>query len=96
MSEIFGKATTKSKILLIVSKHPDLTGKEILVALKRNSGKKLTYQAIHKALQELAKNQILLKKNKKYSLNKAWLKKIKKQIDHLAETLNLIKQDSAV
>lgn len=90
MSEIFGKPSTKSKILLIVSKHPGFTGKEILTALKKSSRKKLTAQAVYKTLQELAKDQILLKKDKKYSINQAWLKKIKKQVDGLAEALDLI------
>lgn len=96
MAEIFGKTSTKNKILLIISKRPAITGKEIFVAFKRNSRKKLTAQAVYKTLQELANDRVLLKKNKRYSINKAWLKKIKKQADHLAENINLTSQATAI
>ncbi|MDO8634326.1 MAG: hypothetical protein Q7K34_03475, partial [archaeon] len=79
MNDIFGKTSTKNKIVLIISKRPGLTGKEISVAIKRNSRKRLTAQAVYKTLQELANVRVLLKKNKKYSINKDWVKKIKKQ-----------------
>lgn len=96
LNEVFCKENTKNEILSILSKASNLTGLEIFLILRKNFGKKLTYQAIHKALQELVNAEILAKENKKYFINSNWLKKLKKQVDSLAEALDPTKHAATI
>lgn len=96
IDQFFCKENTKNQIILALSRQPNLTGLEVFLVIRKSFGKKLTYQAIHKALQELANEQILLKEDKKYFINANWLKKIKKQVDSLVESLNLIRHSAQV
>lgn len=50
-----------------------------------NQQSKVTYQAIHKDLQELVKEKIVKKKKNEYAINKKTIKKLKQKIKELEE-----------
>ena len=65
-----------------------LTSKEIFNSLKKEHGFNGTYQAIHKTLNLLAEEKIIEKKDqKKYSLNRTWVKNLKNTASYLEDHL---------
>ena len=76
--------TTKERIIEILAIRPLLTSIQIHSELKQ-SGKRLSTQAVHKMLQEMVNAGILIKKNTQYSLNGEWVKKLKQKVVALEE-----------
>src|SRR3989338_6355575 len=73
---IIGSSPTKESIIKILSEKWPLTAKKIHNILKKDYSLSLTYQATHKSLTELTKNNILEKSKQGYSLNKEWIKNL--------------------
>src|SRR3989344_1038038 len=73
---IIGSSPTKESIIKILSEKWPLTAKKIHNILKKDYSLSLTYQATHKSLTELTKNNILEKTKQGYSLNKEWIKNL--------------------
>jgi len=77
--------SVKDIILNILFSEQSLTARKIYSSIKKNFGKNITYQAAYKALSELTKQGVLIKKEFDYSLNKEW-------IDNIGETIEKIKK----
>jgi len=65
--------STKSIIIKALTANQELTNIQLQRIIKRDFGKKITYQAIRQALTELVQDGILNKKEKLYSINPAWV-----------------------
>ena len=74
---IFPGKSTKSLIIGILSKNWPLSLKEIHSSIKRLEPKKLTYQAVFKAVNELVEEKVIIKNGKEYLINKEWINEIK-------------------
>ncbi|MBN2126919.1 MAG: hypothetical protein JW703_00840 [Candidatus Diapherotrites archaeon] len=68
--------STKSAIITVLGQEFPLTAKEIHNRLKHEFGLNLTYQSVHKSLNELIEDKIIEKEELKYKLNSNWIKKI--------------------
>ena len=80
-----GAATTKDKVIQILSSAPTLTAKQIHNRLTREHALSNTYQATHKALKQMMGEGVLLKTAAAYYLNPQWVENYKKQAEQLAE-----------
>lgn len=72
-------AARNSKELLIsaLSEKWPQTLKELFSNVKKNYGKNITYQAVHKALRLLLKEKIVIHENSAYKLDLSWIKQNK-------------------
>ncbi len=77
------KSSTRELIINILSMRSNLTGKEISNTLKKEFSKSVTYQAVHKELKALLGERMLLKDDKRYSLNPKWVEKISDYVSGL-------------
>ncbi len=68
---------TKSAIIELVSKGCPLTLRQIFYSLNNKYSLGLTYQAVHKSLQELVKLEVITRDKEGYKLNYEWIKKVK-------------------
>lgn len=71
------KNSIRDCIVSILSKKWPLTAKKIYNILKKEFCLGVTYQAVHKSLLQLKEEKVIIAKNKEYSLNADWIKKIK-------------------
>ncbi len=65
---------TKEKIIELLSSEWPLTAKKIFHNVSKSIS--ITYQAVHKSLQELIQNKILEKTKEGYQISKEWIKNI--------------------
>lgn len=70
--------STKDLIISVLSKKWPLSAKEIYNILQREYGAEVTYQAVHKILNELQEEKILEKNGKSYQINKEWIGQVRK------------------
>ena len=71
---LFGSnGSTKSLILKILSEEWPLSAKEVFNRVKKNSKEPISYQAVHKCLQELVLETIAEKSEKGYLLSLNWI-----------------------
>jgi len=83
LEPLLDKKSTKKIILdLLIEKQPQ-TLKELYSSIKKQ--KDISYQATHKAVQDMESEKIIQKNNNKLSINQAW-------IDGISNTINSIKQ----
>jgi len=75
--------STKDNIIKIISQKQPLSAKEIHNRLKREYAATVSYQAAHKMLGEMMKEEILKKNGEGYKINKEWIQKIKKYSENL-------------
>ena len=68
--------SVKDLIIIILADHWPLTLKEIHNHLKKNYSINVSYQAVHKTINELKNKNILDKNRKEYQLNIGWIKSI--------------------
>ena len=66
--------TVKDKVTFILTYKFPLSIKELKIELKDKQNLNVSYQAIHKVILELLKLGIITQENKKYMLNKEWVK----------------------
>jgi hypothetical protein len=69
----FSGSCVKDFIVSTLTEEWPLTAKKIYYKLKKNNKARVTYQAVFKALQELAKEGILTKKDMNYEINLSWV-----------------------
>ncbi len=81
----FGESlSTKDLIISNLIDEWPLTAKQLFNRLSKQGGQKVTYQAVHKMLVQLAKEEIVVKQGSGYYLSKEWIEKIKKFSDNLS------------
>ena len=68
-----GGGGTKDHIISILSQEWPLSTKEIKSRISKQFSGELTYQAVHKALNELEQQKVLKKENGTYELSKDWV-----------------------
>ncbi|MCB0334174.1 MAG: MarR family transcriptional regulator [Bdellovibrionales bacterium] len=76
------RASAKELVLHILSHTFPLTIADIQRSMER-SGLKVTYQAVRKAVNVLAAQGVVERKEKKYQISHAWLMKMKEEVDRL-------------
>lgn len=84
-SFISSKKGLKENIISLLSNQWPLNAKEIYNIVKLELDKDVSYQAVHKSLNELEERKILEKNNKKYKLSTKW---IDREIKSLQEVKN--------
>lgn len=88
---------TSEQIIEILSNEWPLTTKQIYHKLKRNYGVDVTYQAIHKKINEMLKEKVITKNEKEFMLSYAWIKKMSDYGKKLEKLLDKnISKDSSV
>lgn len=75
----------KSAIVQKLSKQWPLTIKQINHSLQREYGLTITYQGVHKALQELEKEKIVQKSSMGYQLHEDWITNINQMATSIAQ-----------
>ena len=76
-------ASSKEKITHILSEYWPLTSKQKFEKLKRNYSQEISYQAVHKMINELTEENILEKNNTQYSLSKKWITSNKQYFENI-------------
>ena len=66
----------KDYIISILSDNLPLSAKDIKLRISKQFNGNLTYQAVHKSLNELEQQEVLKKEEGLYELNKAWVDKL--------------------
>ena len=77
--------STKDAVISVLAEKWPLTAKEIYNRVKRESGTTVSYQAIHKLLNQLIEEKIIVKEGMGYLLNKDWIKNLKNFSSSLEE-----------
>ncbi len=84
----FGKEdNVKNLIFTILTKEYPLKLIDLMNIIKKRYGKSVTFQAVRKAALELEKEDILVRKDKEFEINKEWVVNAKKQLDILYRDL---------
>ena len=86
MATVFGSlfgSSTKGTIIKILSENNSLSLKEIYEKSKKENTKTVSYQAFHKAIGELAEDEVIEKIDKKFSINEKWINNLSKLSDNL-------------
>ncbi len=65
--------STKDKVIEILANNNSIAIKRILFILKKEYALSITYQAVHKLLNQLLNEKIVIKKNKSWDLNQSWI-----------------------
>lgn len=82
-----GTSPTKHAIIEVISTDWPITAKKIYNKLKKEYNLKITYQATHKALQELVVRRIIEKTKDGYIINKEWIKELRSLSEKLQSDL---------
>ncbi|MEW5896499.1 MAG: HAD family hydrolase [Nanoarchaeota archaeon] len=67
------KEGTKSQIIELLSKNNSLSARRLFFEIKKQYNTPITYQAVHKTLQDLLQKNVITKKDKDYSIKEQWL-----------------------
>jgi len=86
--------STKDQIVSVLSEEWPLSVKQIFGKVKKHSNRRVTYQAIHKALKELEDAKILASDNRNYSLNFQWIEEMEKFASSIKK--KYLKQDGLI
>lgn len=81
------KSSTKGLILKSLISNNNLTNIKIQTILRKEFGRKISYQAIRQALLELRKDSILQKKGNQYFINNEWFQKIKYELGLIEKSI---------
>lgn len=76
LTEIGASISVKEIIIQILSEEWPLPLKSLHWKIAREHGKSISFQATHKALNKLVEQNILVKNEKRYRLNLAWLEQL--------------------
>tara|TARA_Y100000310_G_scaffold314887_1_gene364741 strand:- start:4860 stop:5705 length:846 start_codon:yes stop_codon:yes gene_type:complete len=68
--------TVKEKIIVILSSEFPLTIKELKQKIKHSFNQSVSYQSVHKELNQLMIDEIIISKDKKYLLNVEWIRQV--------------------
>ncbi len=80
------KMSVKDLIITVMTTDWPLAQRKLFNLLKKRYGLGVSYQAVHKALQELVKKNIVAKNDKEYSLNLDWVKELQEFTGKLEES----------
>ena len=83
---VLGKGSTKELMIELLSERWPLSARKIAAQLKKKHALPITYQAVHKSLQELTKDEVLAKTKEGYQVSESW-------IDHLSSFSTRIKNE---
>ena len=85
----FGNKSTSAKniIFSILVKESPLKIIELTNYIRKRYGKSITFQAVRKAVLELVREGVLTKKDKGFSINKAWVLEVKQALDKVYNDL---------
>ncbi|MDD4251438.1 MAG: hypothetical protein PHX27_04570, partial [Candidatus ainarchaeum sp.] len=83
LEPILNKNSTKKLILDNLIELQPQTLKEIHFKIKKL--KNISYQATHKAIQEMQQENLIQKDNKKYSINQFWIDSLSKKLDQIKQ-----------
>jgi len=86
--ELEGQGKVKDTVVSILGKDWPLSLKEIYFAAIREYGMAVSYQAVHKATKQLAESKIIIKRERRYSLNIGWIKQVKGFSESLEKAYN--------
>jgi Fe2+ or Zn2+ uptake regulation protein len=75
-----GANTTRDSIIELLSSEWPLSAKTIHHRIKRKTEKTVTYQAVHKMLNNLVEQKVVEKEKGAYKLSSVWVNKIKEHI----------------
>lgn len=82
--EIHGKKrTVKDHIFSILTQEKELTLRQLHNKIKKQHNVNTTYQGVRKAVDNLTKKEVLIKKDKTYSISKKWVLSLKSFFDDL-------------
>ena len=76
-------ASTKQKIISILSERWPLSAKQIYENLKKHYSANISYQAIHKMIKELEEEKLVERKESNYQLNINWIQQSKKTFEYV-------------
>ncbi|MBI1970257.1 hypothetical protein HYS47_00770 [Candidatus Woesearchaeota archaeon] len=80
------KQTTRSMVIsALLYEHP-LTLIRLTNVLHQQFGASVTFQGVRKAVQQLITQDVIVKQEKNYELNKEWIKKVREFAEQLYET----------
>ena len=68
--------TVKEKIIVLLASEFPLTVKDLKLKIKSNFNVSVSYQSVHKELNHLISDEIIINDNKKYLLNVEWIKQV--------------------
>lgn len=68
--------TVKEKIIVLLASEFPLTVKDLKLKIKSNFNVSVSYQSVHKELNHLMTDEIIINDNKKYLLNVEWIKQV--------------------
>lgn len=63
-------------ILIVLAEEPSLNAKQIYVRIIRQSGRAISYQAVHKKVIGMVNEGIVAKNNHFFTINPAWLNEV--------------------
>lgn len=75
LAALHGKPTVRVEIVYALSNGAVLTAKQIHAKISKRGSLKATYQAVHKALKELAETGVVTTNKNSYHLSKKWVQK---------------------
>lgn len=81
------KESTKNLVFTILTKEYPLKLIELTNLIRKRYGKALTFQAVRKAVLELVEEQVLVREENSFSINKIWIKEAKQTLDSLYTTV---------
>lgn len=89
-----GSRNVKNLVVSVLKEKPNLSAFEIYSQIKSENGVQVTYQGTHKAVGQLFEQGVLSKSGKAYSLDSAWIDKLKDFSDelHVAKQANSFAQ----
>ena len=68
--------TVKEKVIVLLASEFPLTVKDLKLKIKSNFNESVSYQSVHKELNHLITDDIIICDNKKYLLNIEWIKQV--------------------
>lgn len=71
-----GERKVKETVIKILTEEWPLTLKELYFAIIRQHALNVSYQAVHKSVKQLVEEGIIIKENKRYSINVEWIRQI--------------------
>jgi len=81
------KEGVKNLVFTILTREYPLKLIELTNFIRKRYGKAVTFQAVRKAVLELIEEQVLIRDNNEFSINKEWVKESKKIIDNLYQSI---------
>jgi len=77
------KRSTRDIIIQILSDHWPLSAKQVFAAVKNQSKQDISYQAVHKALQQMVSEGVLAAGKNGYQINADWINRLKRMSQDL-------------